>query len=177
MKLFAAAVQILCLASFFLTPGQRTPRASLQKVLRYEEMHDNARDIIFDRRNIEIYRKWITPGLCRLYLIEVAREEREAKEHPDEKPYFGDGMTFCPMKELCRVRDKVFPQRFLLSKSRLIGNQAYIRARFFYHPDCDYGNHTFYSFILKKVGFAWLIDNIDYGKNGTLRRSLRREDI
>jgi hypothetical protein len=154
--------------------GQSTPRAVLQQVLRYEELHDNADDIIFNRRNIEIYRKWMTPGLYRLHLIEDAREKQEAKENPDDKPFFED-MTFSPMKELCKVHERTYPQRFSLSKSRVIGNLAYVRARFFYHQDCDYGNHTFYTFILKRIRSAWLVDDIDYGKNGTLRRALRRE--
>jgi len=146
----------------------------LQQILDYEENHDNDADMTFNRRNIEIRQKWITPSLYRLYLIELIREEREAKEHPDEKPYFGDGMDFGPLKEFCKAVDKIYPQRFSLSRSRIIGNYVYVRARFFYHKDCDGDEPIYYTFIFRKTGNAWLLNDIDYGKNGTLRRDLRR---
>jgi len=166
---------ILLYGVWFLTPAQQTARAKLLQILSYEKTHDNADDTILNRRNIEIRRKWITRSLYRLYLIELAREEREMKAHPDEKPYFGDGMDFGPLKEFCKVGDNIYPQRFSLGRSRVIGNYTYVRARFFYHPDCDGDEPTYYTFIFRKTGKAWLLDNIDYEKNGgSLRRDLRR---
>lgn len=165
-------LNVVCL----LTPAQQPARAALQRILGYEKTHDNSTDMSFNRRNIEIRRKWITPSLYRLYLIELAREERVAKERPDDKPYFGDGMDFGPLKESCTVGDKIYPQKFSLGRSRIISNYAYVRARFFYHPDCNGGDDpTYYTFIFRKTGKVWLLDNIDYGRNrGTLRRDLRR---
>ncbi|HEY0429416.1 MAG TPA: hypothetical protein VGC76_16670 [Pyrinomonadaceae bacterium] len=175
MKLAGIMIVILLNAVCSLTPAQQAARAALQQILSYEKTHDNATDTIFNRRNLEIRRKWMTPSLYRLYLIELAREEREAKEHPDEKPYFGDGMDFGPLKELCKVGDRIYSQKFSFSRGRFIGNYAYLRARFFYHPECDGNEPTYYAFIFRKLGKAWLLDNIDYGRNGgTLRRSLRR---
>jgi hypothetical protein len=176
MKFFYCITLVLAFASSLVTMGQQRADDTVRHALRYEQTHDNGPDIVFNRRNLEIRRKWMTLSLYRLYLIELAREERESKERPDEKPYLGDGMDFSPMKESCKVGNKFYLQRFLLSKARVLRTRAYVRARFFYHPDCDYGEYTYYTFILKRGGRAWFIDDIDYGKKRTLRGDLRRSD-
>lgn len=168
-------VLLLCLFSTGLVIGQRPARSVLQDILRYEASHDNATDLTFNKRNLEFRRKWLTPSLYRLYLAELAREEKEATEHPDEKPYFGDGMNFGPMKELCRSAGKTYRQKFRLISSRATRDSAYLRSRFYYGPrECEGDKPTEYTFIFKKTNGSWLLDDINYGTNGTLRKDLSR---
>ena len=163
---------VLLVCSCSLAVAQSTPSDVVRKALSYDQLHDT----VFNRENIDLRRKWMTHSLYRLFATELIREEREAKERPEDKPYFGDWAGFSAPSELCKVGEVIYPLRFSLSKTRFVGGLAYVRARFFYHFDCDHGQHRFYTFILRKVRSTWRIDNIDYGSNSTLRRVLRRKD-
>lgn len=152
-----------------------TPAGTVRAVLLYEQRHDNARDKIFNRRNLNIYKKWITPQLYRLFLIELARENKEAKLRPDEKPYFGDGMDFGPMKEYCKKNDRVYRQQFSLRKAIISGRSANVPVSFFYNKACGIVEPTIYRFKLVRRSSTWLIDDIIYDRSGgTLRKDLRR---
>ena len=151
-----------------------TPVGTVKSVLVYEQQHDNVRDLTFNRRNLNIYKKWITPELYRLFLVELSREQREARVHPDEKPYFGDGMDFGPGKEYCKAHGRVYTQQFSLRKAIVSGGSAIVPASFFYNKACGVVEPTVYRFKLVRRPSSWLIDDIDYRDNTTLRRDLRR---
>jgi hypothetical protein len=146
-----------------------TPNAIVGEALVYEQHHDTT----FNRRNINSRKKWITPELYRLFLAELAREERETREHPDEKPYFGDGLSFGPLKELCEQNGRVYRQQFSVRKAKIVGRSATVPVSFFYHRACG-GRPVIYRFKLVRRHSRWRIDDIDYGSNETLRKALRR---
>ncbi|MGB7207638.1 MAG: hypothetical protein WBD27_03155 [Pyrinomonadaceae bacterium] len=169
----ALASLIIALAS---TTFAQSPTAAgtVRTLLTYEKQHDNARDMTFNQRNLNIYKKWITPELYRLFTVELAREKREAKLHPDDKPYFGDGMDFGPMKEYCKENGRVYKQQFSLRLAARSSKFTIVPAAFFYNKACGGGDPIIYRFKLVRRPSGWLIDDIDYGANGSLRRDLRR---
>ena len=139
----------------------------------YEQEPKKVDNVIFNRRNIDIRKKWITRDLYDLYLVELAREEQEKKLAPDEKPYFGDGMSFGPMKEVgCWKNGRPVLQAFSIRKPKISGKIAIVPVGFYY-PGCGVGVETF-GFQLTKTSAGWLIDDIDYGEKGTLRKDLQR---
>lgn len=173
-RLCAALLIIVLPCGIF---GQSSTAAGTVKtVLAYEQQHDNARDGIFNRRNLNIYKKWITPELFRLFLVELAREEREVQLHPGDKPKWGDGMDFSPVKEYCKENGRVYTQQYSLGKAIRSRSATIIPASFFYKA-CDGGEPTIYRFKVVRRKSRWLIDDIDYGTdgtNGTLRGDLTR---
>jgi len=173
MKTFFLAAMIAILTCVSLAQSS-TPAATVSDVLTYEQAHDNAVDAVFNLRNLKIYKKWITPELYELFLAELTREEKEAKLNPDDKPYFGDGMTFAPLKEFCKANGKIHTQQFALQETVSSGDSAIVPANFFYDKACGEAEPTVYKFKLVKQRFVWLIDNIDYGENGSLRNDLRK---
>jgi hypothetical protein len=171
---WTVAAILVCAVVSDATGQSSTPSGTIRSVLHYEQRHDNARDSSFNKRNLKIYRRWITPSLHRLFLSELAREEQEARSHPDEKPYLGDGMQFGPIKEYCKENNRVYRQQFSLRKAIVSGSSAIVPASFFYNRACGGGKPTVYRFKLVRRSSVWLIDDIDYGQNGTLRQVLRR---
>jgi hypothetical protein len=165
---------ILVAVSARVMGGQTsTPAGTVRTLLQYEKEHDNARDTTFNQRNLNIYRKWITPGLYKLFVIELARERHQAKLHPTDKPYFGDGMDFGPLKESCTENGRTYTQQFSLRKANTSGNTATVPVTFFYNKACGPGDSTVYRFKLVRRSSIWLIDDIDYGSKVTLQRDLR----
>ena len=152
------------------------PAAVVSEVMTYEQVHDNADDAVFNLRNLKIYKKWITPELYELFLAELAREEKEAKLNPDDKPYFGDGMTFSPLKEFCKANGKIYTQQFSLQETVSSDDGAIVPVSFFYDKACGETEPTVYRFRLLKQESVWLIDDIDYGENGSLRNDLRPKE-
>lgn len=171
--IFAIAALVVAFASTSFAQSS-TAAGTVGTVLAYEQQHDNARDTIFNRRNLNIFKKWITPELYRLFDLELARENREAKLHPDDKPYFGDGMGFGPMKEYCKENGRVYTQQFSLRKAVSSARFTIVPAEFFYHKACGGGDAIVYKFKLVRRPSGWLIDDIDYGTNGSLRGDLQR---
>ena len=166
---------VLVCASISSALGQgSTPPETVRAVLIYEQRHDNARDSILNKRNLDTYRKWMTASLYQLFLTELAREEQEARIHTDEKPYLGDGMQFSPVKEYCKENGRVYKQQFSLSKGTASRGSAIVPASFFYNKACGGREPTVVRFTLVRRPSGWLIDDIDYGPNGSLRRVLGR---
>jgi hypothetical protein len=146
-----------------------TPAGTVRTLLQYEK---NARDLTFNQRNLNIYRKWITPGLYKLFVVELARERRQAKLHPTDKPYF-EGMDFGPRKEVCTGGGRSYTQQFSLRRASTSGDNSTLPVAFFYNKACGTGDPIVYRFKLIRRSSMWLIDDINYGSEGTLRRDLR----
>ncbi len=153
--------------------GRRsTPSRTVRSMLLYEQRHDNVRDTLLNRRNLNIYRRWITPSLYRLLLRELVREELESQLYPDDKPYFGDGMQFGYRKELCQKDGVQYNQQFSVKKARLARRSAIVPASFFYNKACDGGDPVVFQFKLVRVRGRWLIDDLDYGDGVELRKNM-----
>ncbi|MBL8125486.1 MAG: hypothetical protein JNJ39_15400 [Blastocatellia bacterium] len=173
MKKVWVATLVFVLATVPSAYGQRsTPSRTVRSMLLYEQRHDNTEDVLLNRRNLNIYRRWITPSLYRVLLRELIREERESKLHPDEKPYFGDGMQFGARKEYCAKDGVQYPQQFFVNKTRFRRRSAIVPASFFYNKACDGGEPVVFKFKLVRIRGKWLIDDVDYGDGGELRKDM-----
>ncbi|MBV9241187.1 MAG: hypothetical protein JO314_04180 [Acidobacteria bacterium] len=167
------ATLVFILATMSSTYAQRSaPSRTVHSMLVYEQHHDNTADVLLNRRNLNIYRQWITPSLYRVLLREFIREERESKLHPDEKPYFGDGMQFGARKEYCARNGVQYPQQFAVRRVQFVRGSAIVPAAFFYNKACDSGDPVVFKFKLVRVRGKWLIDDVDYGDGGELRKDM-----
>ena len=165
-------ISVLFIAAFAAVAlGQRSTAAgTVRTLLTYEDKPHGA---TFNQQNLNRYKKWITPELYRLFKVALAREKRYIRLHPTNKPYFGDGMDFGPLKENCNANGRVYPQQFSIRKAVVSGTSATVRASFFWNKACGIDEPTIFRFKLVRRKSGWLIDDIDYRSNGgTLRTDL-----
>lgn len=170
-------IRIGVIASFVLLCGATTlsqslgPAATVQAFYKFS----NARSAVFNRKHIESRKRWFSPELYRLFLEELRKEEAFLRQHPDEKPFFGDGLTFRPLDEPCQADGKSHQRVQSISRTESGKNRAYVDVKFAYPQACTEKPIT-YRINLKKVGGRWLIDDLTYSNGMTLAREMRENN-
>jgi hypothetical protein len=132
----------------------------------------NARSPVFDRRHIESRKRWYSPALYRLFQEELRKQTDFLKQHPDEKPFFGDGLDFRPLHEFCQANGKSYPRSQSLSRTEVVGKSAYVEVKFAYPKACT-EEPIYYRVQLKKLNGKWLIDDWTYASGVTLTREMK----
>jgi hypothetical protein len=166
----------LCCASFVIcvcaSPifSQSTPRAAVEAFYRYDRSHSQT----FDRANIDARRRWFSPELYRLFLNELKRQAAFLKKNPTDKPYFGDGLPFQPWDEVCDG-DKGIRRTVMVRQEFRRATRAAATATFAYPKPCANSDPVVYTIGLVRVKDGWVIDDINYGEDTTLKQRLRRK--
>ena len=83
----------------------RGPADTVKAFYRFSSSHSN----VFDRRHIELRKNWYTKELYQLLLDQLQKDEANLRAHPTDKPFFGDGLDFEPLHELCYAGGKSYP--------------------------------------------------------------------
>jgi hypothetical protein len=160
---------LIFVAGVVSTTAQRSPRATVEAFYRFDSSHSQ----IFNRRNIDARKRWLSAELYRLFLYELRREADFVKKHPDEKPFFGDGLPFQPLQEMCeqgRDRTVVIKQDFVR------GTRAAATATFAYPKPCRDADPLVYTIGLTKTREGWVIDDINFGEDTSLKQRLQRKE-
>ena len=166
--------QLLLLVTFFSlvsisANGQKqTPTMVVTAFYKYDRSHDTA----LTRQNVVARQKWLSPSLYRLLIAGANREAAFAKKHPDEKPYFGDGVWFQRPEEYVGENGKRCRQSASVVTETIRANSAVVKVRFLYPKPCD-PSMEIYSVKLTKVGGKWLVDDVIAGTNGSLKKDLQ----
>lgn len=153
----------------FSATAQNLPRATIEAFYRYDRSHSQT----FNRRNIDARKRWFSAELYNLFLNELKREAAYLKKNPTDKPYFGDGLPFQPLQEKCeagRGRGLQTKQDYIEAK------RAVELAGFSYPKPCKDPDPVVYTIGMLKVGGRWVIDDINYGEDTTLKQRLRRKE-
>ena len=167
-------IRIGVIAIFVLLCGATTlsqtlgPAATVQAFYRFS----NSRSAVFNRKHIESRKRWYSPELYRLFLEELRKEESFLRQHPDEKPFFGDGLTFRPLDEPCQANGKSYQRSQSISRTESGKNRAYVDVKFAYPEACSEAL-IYYRINLRKLGGRWLIDDLTYSNGQTLAREMR----
>lgn len=164
--LFLAVTLFVCSLS---VNAQNSPRAAVEAFYRYDRSHSQ----IFNRRNIDARKRWFSTELYNLFLNELKREAAYLKRNPTDKPYFGDGLPFQPMQEKC---DKGFDRGLVVKQEFVRGNRAAATAELAYPKRCGDPMPVVYTIGLTKTRSGWVIDDINYGEDTTLKQRLRRKE-
>ncbi len=166
--LLPIALLILSASAF----SQRsTPKLALESFYKFDRSHSQ----VFNRRNIEERKAWLSPELYSLFKNELRREADFLKQNPTDKPFFGDGLPFRPYDELCDGPKKS-------GRSLTIGlkfqkaRRAAATATFAYPRSCKTADTIVYTISLIKVNSKWVIDDIDFDKDTRLKHSLNRPE-
>lgn len=163
--LIASFVLLWAASALSQTSG---PAATVQAFYRFSD----ARSPIFNRKHIESRKRWYSPELYRLFLEELRKEETFLKQHPDEKPFFGDGLTFRPLDEPCQANGKSYKRSQSISRTEAGQNRAYVDVKFAYPKECT-EPPIVYRINLRKLGGRWLIDDVTYSNGMTLTREMK----
>lgn len=162
----AVTVVLICAASALSQTSE--PAETVRAFYRFS----NARSPIFNRRHIESRKRWYTPALYRLFREELRKQTDFLKQHPDEKPFFGDGLDFRPLHESCQANGKSYPRSQSISRTEVTGQSANVDVKFAYPQACS-EEPIYYRVQLKKLNGKWLIDDWSYTSGVTLTREMK----
>ena len=147
-------------------------RAGPTKVVHDFYSFSNARSAIFNRQHIESRKRWYTRELYRLFLDELREQTDFLKQHPDEKPFFGDGLDFRPLPEPCQANGKEYNRSQRIFRTDVNDNSAYVDIEFAYPEPCT-EEPVYYRVRLQRVNGSWLIDDWIYSDGTTLTRDMK----
>jgi hypothetical protein len=150
----------------------KTPLAAVNAFYKYDRSHSQ----VFSRRNIDARKAWFSPELYSLFQNELKREAAYLKKNPNEKPYFGDGLPFQPIDETCKAGGKNLHKSLTAKPAFQKGIRAAVTATFAFPKPCKDQDATTYTIGLIKGKAGWLIDDVNYGENRTLKDDLKRKE-
>jgi hypothetical protein len=152
-----------------ISAQSETPRSSLTAFYKYDRAHSQT----FNRTNINARKRWLSPELYSLLINELRRDAAYLRKNPGDKPYFGDGLPFQPLKENCESGKG---RRLVVKQEFQKGNRAAATATFAYPKPCSDADPVVYTIGMIKVGGRWVIDDVNYGEDTTLKQRLRRKE-
>ena len=171
-KIFISVV-IVAIASVSAVFAQTAaPDATVRAFYAYS----NARSSTFNRRHIELRKKWYTPALYAAMLKQLQEDDAYLKTHPDEKPFFGDGLDFRPLDEPCEVGDRSYKRVQSVQRSQITMSRAEVEVKFAYPSACTQNYQPIiYKVNLQKVGGKWLINDWTYEDGRTLADEMKSQ--
>jgi hypothetical protein len=168
MKIASIAAAILVCIPHTMLAQNPSPSATVASFYTYDRTHSQ----VLSRPNIDARSKWLTPAFARELREEEIRERAESKLHPDEKPWFGDGLSMQPYEEYfkehgvrCRLGSRI-TLKTQTSKS------AVVSVRFAYVKPCEPNGET-YKLRLTNIRGKWLINDIILPNGTSYRRNIR----
>ena len=109
-------------------------------------------------------------------LAQNATPAAAVRKNPHDKPYFGDELPFRPIDETCKAGGRAAHTALTVKPDAEDTNNATVRAIFAFGQPCKDPDKTEYTVELVKSGTAWLIDDVLYKDNRSLKLDLKRKD-
>jgi hypothetical protein len=150
----------------------QTPKGVAESFYKYDRSHSQ----IFSRASIEVRKKWFSPELYRLFLFELKRESAYLKKNPADKPFFGDGLPFRPYDETCKLKGRNARRTVRIVRAWQKGSRAVVTANFFYPKGCTEGDSVVYTIGMVRSKTGWVIDDVNYGEDTSLKQRLNRKE-
>lgn len=150
----------------------KDPRTVVVEFYKFDEAHSQT----FNRKNIDLRKKWLTPELYGLFLNELKREKEYLKQNPGDKPYFGDGLPFHTWSETCRESRYTVRKQTRVGRSAISGNRATVGVTFAFPKPCKDPDATVFTIRLVRSSGEWLIDNVIYSEDNDLVKDLSRTE-
>lgn len=146
----------------------RSPRSTVEAFYKFDRSHSQT----FNRRNIDARNRWFTASLYRAFLRELRLENAYLKDHPDDKPFFGDGLPFSPYEETCDFAGKWFPSKYRVGSTLMRGNAADVRITVYWPSQCKLSPATYRVRLIRERS-VWKLDDIIYSDGRTLVQDMR----
>jgi hypothetical protein len=162
----------ILIAALFLLPqplasagvrGQRPSAANaVSSFYRFHLSHN----MDFRARNIQLRRRWLTPGFYQLLLNKIEQQAAYSKAHPDEVPDF-DGDPFTDSQE--------YPDSFQVGLQMASGAVEMIGVTLLWSARTSRGrDKRNITVALTQSSGRWLIDDIINNEGSSLRDELKK---
>ena len=148
-----------------------TPAASVKSFYTFDRSHSQ----VFNRRNIDARKQWLSASLYKLFLKELKRERVYLEQNPTDKPHFGDGLPFQPSDERCQARGKSYRYLYRVSRTTIKKRNAEVWVEFYYPKQCEQHSVEFMLEMVNTNG-KWLINDVVYEDTSHLTVDLQRRD-
>ena len=142
---------LLFISSAYGAPKVVPPESVVTKFYKYHFSHDMA----FTQDTLKHRSGWLTPDLleaCRVYFA--------VPENPDEPPYI-EGDPFTGSQE--------YPNRYSVGKGNITEKTAKVPVIFTWKED---GHSTKGEVVLKNLKGKWLIDDVEFPDQDSVRKLL-----
>ena len=166
------AILAFALLSFTASAQTNSPVAATNAFYKYDRSHSQT----FNRRNIDARKQWFSAELYSLFQNELKREAAYLKKNPTDKPYFGDGLPFQPYDETCKANRREVHKSLVVKSAFQKGSRAAVTATFAFPKPCKDPDDTTYTIGLIKSRGNWVIDDVNYGEDTTLKERLNRKE-
>ncbi|HYJ91154.1 MAG TPA: hypothetical protein VEV84_07595 [Pyrinomonadaceae bacterium] len=169
---FTITFVFVIFVAFIPSEFGQSPVATIKAFYQYDRSHSQ----VFNRRNIDGRKRWFSKEIYNLFLYELKRENEYLKKNPGEKPYFGDGLPFQPYDETCKAGGRSLHRMVVVKPADVMRNRAVVTASFPYPKPCRDTDAPTYTIGLIKQGSVWVIDDLNYGEDRTLKQDLKRKE-
>ncbi len=134
-----------------------------------------ARSDAFNSGDVNLYKKWFSAGLTKLFQNELKREREFLKKNPTDKPHFGDGFPFIPPDE-CYKMGKFYKHNYRLGSETIRKGIAVVEVKFYNQKVCGGDFIETYKVELIKSKGGWLINDFIYADGKRLSEDLKRAE-
>lgn len=149
----------------------QSPASTAKAFYQFDRSHSQ----IFDRRYVDSRKQWFSKELYNLFLLELKRETAYLKKNPGDKPYF-DGSPFLPIDEVCKAGRQSLHRTFVIKPADTMKDRAVVTASFPFPKACKDSDAPTYTIGLTKQAGRWVIDDVNYGDDRTLKQDLNRKE-
>jgi hypothetical protein len=149
-----------------------TPMAAAKSFYAFHKTHDSS----FTRATVDARKGWFSNALYNLFLRELQREKAFLKKHPNDKPYFGEGLPFQPWDETCTVGKKKLHKQLSFRPDAEDTNIATVRVTFAFPSPCKTPDANVYTLQMVRSTRGWVIDNLIYDAGTDLVTDLNRKE-
>ena len=165
-------VLTLLLAASAIVGQTSGPKATAMAFYRFDADHSQ----VFNRANIDARKRWMSNELYKLFLTELEREKEFLLKNPTDKPYFGDGLPFRPLDEVCSLNGRDYRRTVTYGTVSVKGDLANVDVYFKYPKGCNIPD-VLYAVNMSKYRGRWVIDDIRYiAENTSLVEVLQRKE-
>jgi hypothetical protein len=172
MKNVALSFALFTIAMLAIPASPQTPKSSVEAFYKFDRSHSQ----VFKQSAIEARKGWFSPELYRLFQYELKREAAYLKKNPTDKPYFGDGLPFQPYDETCKVHGRDVHRSLNIAPAWQKGSRAVVTAAFAYPKGCKDSDTVTYTIGMIRGKSGWVIDDVNYGEDTTLKQRLNRKE-
>ena len=167
--LIAILLSLSAVASF---AQQTTPKAAAASFYKFDRSNSQT----FNRRNIDLRKRWFSTELYKLLLNELKREAAYIKANPTDKPHFGDGLPFQPLDETCDLNGKSYRRTISYGTVTVKGDAGNVDVYFKYPKGCNIPD-VLYAVNMDKEKGRWVISDVRYFPGDTsLVEDLNRKE-
>ncbi len=134
-----------------------------------------ARSGVFKSSEVNLYKKWFSADLNKLFQNELKRDKEYLKQNPTDKPYFGDGFPFQPLDE-CSNSGKSYKNTYKIGTETIRKSIAMVEVKFYNPRQCGSELIETYKVELIQSKGIWLINDWIYADGKRLTEDLKRTE-